>query len=150
MEKHKRPKCGGNLLSLFHKLRGTVFQAFDESEIHTTRTQQMILSAMESGKTLNMSELAKLINTSNEQATRAVSQLVSMGFIERSQNEVNHRVVNIRLTDKARKFMEKISERCEEIVTERLYGEEKADSRQVTAVCKLITELDEEFRKMSL
>ena len=127
-----------------------MFQAFDESEIHTTRTQQMILSAMDGGKPRSMSELAKLISTSNEQATRAVTQLVKMGFIERYQNEVNHRVVNVRLTETAHEFMKKISARCEEIVAERLYGEEEADPRQVAAVCKLIKELDEEFRKMSL
>ena len=58
--------------------------------------------------TLTMSQLASKINTSNEQATRAVAQLVDKGFVIRMQNPDNRRVINIRLTDEAMRFMEKM------------------------------------------
>lgn len=48
------------------------------------------------------------INTSNEQATRAVAQLVDMGFIERNHQPDNRRVVNISLTEKAESFLIKM------------------------------------------
>ena len=54
-----------------------------------------------------MSQLASKINTSNEQATRAVAQLVDKGFIERMQDNSNRRIINIRLTDKANEFIKK-------------------------------------------
>ena len=40
--------------------------------------------------------------------TRAVAQLVDKGFVIRMQNPDNRRVINIRLTDEAMRFMEKM------------------------------------------
>ena len=73
-----------------------------------TRTQQIIMLSLCIEGTLTMSQLASKINTSNEQATRAVAQLVDKGFVIRMQNPDNRRVINIRLTDEAMRFMEKM------------------------------------------
>ena len=134
--------CGGSVLSLFQKLRKLVFESFDESRIHTTRTQQMILTVMASGKTFSMSELARLISTSNEQATRAVSQLVKMELIERSLNENNHRIVNIRLTPKALEFMDEIRELSAKKLSDELFGSEKPDKKKLSHVVSLLKDLD--------
>ncbi len=102
----------------------------------------MILAALDSGKSLSMSEVARLISTSNEQATRAVSQLVSLGFIERSQNENNHRIVNIKLSAEAAAFMKDIRERAARKIAEQIYGSDKPDKKQLDKTYELIKELD--------
>ena len=67
---------------------------------------------------LTMSQLAAKINTSNEQATRAVAQLVDKGFIIRMQNPRNRRVINIKLTEEANVFLEKMkNDIIDELVT---------------------------------
>ena len=142
LEKQKGLACGENVLSLFQKLRKPVYEAFDEGSRRTTRTQQMILTVMDSGRTFSMSELASLINTSNEQATRAVSQLVSMGFIIRTQNETNHRIVNIRLSDEALDYMKEIRQSVEKKLTQRIFGTAKPDKKQLSQTASLVKELD--------
>lgn len=142
LDKQKSSACGGNVLSLFQKLRKLVFESFDESSIHTTRTQQMILTVMADGKTFSMSELARLISTSNEQATRAVSQLVKMELIERSLNESNHRIVNIKLTEKALEFMGEIRELAVKKLSAELFGTEKPDKKKLSHVVSLLKDLD--------
>ena len=84
-----------------------MFDTFNLKDSVLTRTQQIILLALALSKTLTMSQLAKKINTSNEQATRAVAQLVSMEFVQRSHDVKNRRIIHISLTEKATKFMER-------------------------------------------
>lgn len=85
-----------------------VHESFDCQEVRLTRTQQIILLTLANADVLSMSMLAKRINTSNEQATRAVSQLIEMGFMERFQNETNHRIVNIKLTSKGKDYLDNV------------------------------------------
>lgn len=113
------------LFTLFPVMRRVIFEAFDRHNIKITRTQQIILITMYSSGTLSMSELARRITTSNEQATRAVTQLVAIDFIDRSQNEHNHRIVNVKLTDKAMAYIGEIGEIAEQILVECL-GKESA------------------------
>ena len=95
-----------------------VQEAFDRQEVKLTRTQQIILMTMANKEILSMSALAKRINTSNEQATRAVSQIISMGFMERFQNESNHRIVNIRLTKNAYDYLDSVKKTAAAMLAE--------------------------------
>lgn len=109
MSDHKTGGAQPYLFAIYPVLRRAVYEAFDKQDSKITRTQQIILVTMSDGATLSMSELARKIDTSNEQATRAVTQLVSLGYIERFQNEQNHRIVNIRLTDSANELLASIN-----------------------------------------
>lgn len=51
-------------------------------------------------KKLSLTELSEQICTSNEQATRAVGQLVKSGFVNRVKNQTNRRSIEISLTQK--------------------------------------------------
>lgn len=51
-------------------------------------------------KKLSLTELSEQICTSNEQATRAVGQLVKSGFVNRVKNQTNRRSIDISLTQK--------------------------------------------------
>lgn len=101
----KRKECINLMYEIYPLCRKLVFDTFDKPKIDLTRTQQIIILALAISQRLSMSQLAEKINTSNEQATRAVSQLVQKGFIERSQDKSNRRVINISLTEKANAFL---------------------------------------------
>lgn len=107
MNNNTRTACISAMYELYPLCRKLVFDAFDKQKYGVTRTQQIILLALAIEEKLTMSQLASKINTSNEQATRAVSQLVEKGFIQRMQDIGNRRIINIRLTEKAREFIGK-------------------------------------------
>ena len=102
-----RLKSISAMYEIYPLSRKLVYDTFDKKNYNITRTQQIIMLSLSVSTTLTMSELAKKINTSNEQATRAVAQLVEKGFVVRSQPPANRRVINISLTESAREFIEK-------------------------------------------
>ena len=106
MNRKERIECINMLYEMYPLSRKLVFDTFNLKNSILTRTQQIILLALSLSKTLTMSQLAQKINTSNEQATRAVAQLVTMDFVKRNQDTKNRRIIHISLTDKAIKFME--------------------------------------------
>ena len=103
-----RRECIMSMYEIYPLSRKLVFDTFDKKKYDITITQQIIMLSLCIEGTLTMSQLASKINTSNEQATRAVAQLVDKGFVIRMQNPDNRRVINIRLTDEAMRFMEKM------------------------------------------
>lgn len=116
MKKKAIAECSEAVFGVYPELRRMVMEAFDRQEVKLTRTQQIILITMANTGVLSMSALAKRINTSNEQATRAVSQIIQLGFMERFQNETNHRIVNIRLTDSAFEYLAGVKATFAEVV----------------------------------
>lgn len=129
------------LFKVFPLLRRAIFEAFDKQNTKLTRTQQIILVTMAGSDSLSMSELARSINTSNEQATRAISQLVDIGFVTRSQNEQNHRIVNIDLTEKAEKYIADVEYDAENMLY-KYVGKEKTKKTMtsLTNISKCLTE----------
>lgn len=107
MSRQNRIDCINLMYQIYPMSRRLVLDTFDKQNIDLTRTQQIIILALSVNDTLTMSQLAKKVNTSNEQATRAVSQLVDKEFISRTQDAKNRRKINICLTQKARDFMTK-------------------------------------------
>lgn len=97
-----------SLISVYPIFRAAIFKAFDSHAKKLTRTQQIILLTMLKKETFSMSGLARSISTSNEQATRAITQLVESGMVLREKNKINRRVINISLTDEARAYLDDI------------------------------------------
>lgn len=93
------------LYDIYPVTRKLVLDTFDKKGYNITRTQLNILLTLSVDGTMNMSALAGRINTSNEQATRAVGQLAEKGLITKEHSEDNRRIVNISLTDKAHEFL---------------------------------------------
>ena len=106
MNEKARKETIDAMFELYPRGRKLIYKAFDKLEDNLTRTQQIILLALAVKDNLSMSQLASKICTSNEQATRAVTQLVDKGLVNRMQNKTNRRVVNISLTQKARDHIE--------------------------------------------
>ena len=118
MESDMRIQCIRSMYEIYPLSRKLVFDTFDKSKYDITRTQQIIMLSLSLSGVLTMSQLAAKINTSNEQATRAVAQLVDKGFIIRMQNPRNRRIINIKLTEEANVFLEKMkNDIIDELVT---------------------------------
>ena len=90
-----RRECIMSMYEIYPLSRKLVFDTFDKKKYDITRTQQIIMLSLCIEGTLTMSQLASKINTSNEQATRAVAQLVDKGFVIRMQNPDNRRGTRI-------------------------------------------------------
>ena len=106
MNEKARKECVNAMFELYPRARKMMYESFDKLEDDLTRTQQIILLALAVKDNLSMSQLASKICTSNEQATRAVTQLVDKGLVNRTQNKTNRRVVNITLTQKAKDHLD--------------------------------------------
>lgn len=104
-DEKNRAECVRLSFEIYPRIRKLMYKSFDQIEPGLTRTQQIIVLTLSQSGMMSMSELAARISTSNEQATRAVSQLVDKGFIERMQNKFNRRVVNIKLTDSGKDYV---------------------------------------------
>lgn len=124
--------CSTALFKTYPVFRQAVYEAFDRHSTRITRTQQTILITMMNSGILSMSELARNISTSNEQATRAVSQLVERGFISRVQNENNRRVINISLTESARAFLDEVIQLAADQLSAKLAAYSSADVKKIS------------------
>ncbi len=120
MNKQLFNKYSTAVFKTYPLFRQTVYEAFDRQENKLTRTQQIILISLSNAGTLSMSQLAQSINTSNEQATRAVSQLVKSGFIQRHHDDNNRRVVIISLNERSRNYMSNVYSAAALILKEKL------------------------------
>lgn len=125
-------ECTSSLFRVYPMFRRTVYGAFDSHSVKLTRTQQAILITMMYQQTLSMTELARSINTSNEQATRAVAQLVERGYVKRAQNENNRRVINVSLTEAAEKLIDEVIAIACEQLSARLDGISSAEVKKLT------------------
>ncbi|WP_037322890.1 MarR family transcriptional regulator [Ruminococcus sp. NK3A76] len=119
MTENERKEYINSLFRIYPVCRKLVFDTFDKKKYGITRTQQVIMLTLGVNGSLTMSGLASKINTSNEQATRAVAQLVEKGFIERMHDSANRRIIRIKLTDEAKDFVEHIKREMHEDFLER-------------------------------
>ena len=119
MTENERKEYINSLFRIYPVCRKLVFDTFDKKKYGITRTQQVIMLTLGVNGSLTMSGLASKINTSNEQATRAVAQLVEKGFIERMHDSANRRIIRIKLTDEAKDFVEQIKREMHEDFLER-------------------------------
>ncbi|MGN1133805.1 MAG: MarR family winged helix-turn-helix transcriptional regulator [Oscillospiraceae bacterium] len=101
-----RNECVNLLYEIYPYSRKVIIDVFEKFKMDFTKTQQLIIMVLAEHETLSMSQLAEKISTSNEQATRAVAQLVENGYVVRKQNKNNRRIVNISLTELALKQVE--------------------------------------------
>lgn len=109
-----------------------------------TKSQLVVLLSLSTHEMLNMSQAAKDIASSKEQATRSVAPLAEAGFIERFESAENRTRVYIRLTEKGKALMDSFQEDCRinlhERVVDSLTTEEQARLRE--AISTIETLLD--------
>ncbi|MGN1114830.1 MAG: MarR family transcriptional regulator [Oscillospiraceae bacterium] len=115
-----RNECVNLLYEIYPYSRKVIVDVFEKFKIDFTKTQQLIIMVLAENETLSMSQLAEKISTSNEQATRAVAQLVRNGYVVRRQNKNNRRIVNISLTELALQQVELLKQEVIDTLFEKL------------------------------
>ena len=94
-----------HLLPLLHRI-------IDLTETHRkfgiTKSQAIIFFVLHYRDGITMSEIAKYISSSKEQATRTVAALYDNGLVERYENPNNRTLVYIRFTEAGREEMQRL------------------------------------------
>lgn len=103
------------LLSAYPLFQRLILGSFSKKNVLHTKSQIVIMLALRSHESLNMTQLAQYLSSSNEQATRAVAPLVDEGLAERTSDTLNRTHVLVHLTDKGREY---IARRVDELHTE--------------------------------
>lgn len=88
---------------------------------------------------LSMSELSKNICISKQQLTPMIDKLIDVGFVERSFNKNDRRIINVKLNDKGLEFLNGTKIKMSESLTKKLNLLSKED------VDKLLASIDTIF-----
>ena len=147
MDNELRTKCFLEFYRIFPVSRKIVLDTFDKSNYDLTRTQQHILLALEVAKTLSMSHLASMISTSNEQATRAVAQLVDKGYIRRKHSVSNRRIINIQLTDEAQGLLKVMKNDMHEDMINKFA---RISDEEMEKMYQALIDIDDVLRKVEI
>ena len=120
-----------HLLPLTHRLFSL---ADSKKQYGLTKSQTLILVALFYRGTVCMSQIAAYLNSSKEQATRAVAGMVELGLIERYERPDNRTHVYVRLTDNGRDYVVKccteLSQQVNEKLEVALTAEERCELRE--------------------
>jgi len=73
--------------------------------------QYYILFFLKDNKGLIMQDIKRGLNSSAALATSIIDQLVAKGFVSRKRNDSNRRIVNVCLTDKGKRIVNKLEKR---------------------------------------
>ena len=96
------------LLRLLPILQRIVCIADAHKKFGVTKSQMIIFLVLYYRDGVTMSEIARYISSSKEQATRAVATLCDSGLVERYEDPGNRTLVLIRFTDKGRETMHEL------------------------------------------
>ncbi len=106
-----KTQCIIKLCEMYPVYRKLICGLFDKNEFRFTKTQQLVIMTLWFYGKMSLSELSVHICTSNEQATRAVGQLVKMNMVSRVKNEQNRREIELSLTQQAIAAVEQAQEK---------------------------------------
>ena len=107
MDTHMQKEDEVLILEAMLHLRRLTLDGFKKKNFGFTKTQLMILAALYGRESLNMSQVAGYVSSSNEQTTRAVAPLVDAGYVERFIVPENRTKVHVRLTQEGVALVEK-------------------------------------------
>jgi len=90
-----------NLQKIFRCLN--VGRSFEGKRLPITITQMRALSLFNERETVNISDISRSLGMSLQSATNLVFRLEQLGYLERSKNNKDKRVSDVRLTAKGKK-----------------------------------------------
>ena len=76
--------------------------------LHPTHAQMGILLMLESGKSLNLKEIAKHVQTTSSAVTQQINELVKSGYIARKEDGKDRRKTSLSLTATGKKKITEI------------------------------------------
>ena len=98
------------LLALLPLISKTVLSVSNLRQAGYTKSQLLILSVLSRRDDLTMGQIAGVLSSSKEQATRAVAPLVDSGLAERYVNPENRTKIHVRLTETGKASMARNNE----------------------------------------
>lgn len=118
--------------------------------LEVTPSQMNALVVLYDPKDLPMGELAEQLGLTESAATRLVDRLLRMNLVRRDRDEVDRRVVRVRLSSYGRQLADLVFKRREEQFTrfaERLNSEERTNLiHGLSALLKAFQDLEYESR----
>lgn len=152
MEKENdiKAKCIVKLCEMYPLYRKAICDFFEKEEFRFTKTQQMIVMTLWLYKSMSLTQLASQISTSNEQATRAVGQLVKGGYVTKTRNEKNRRVADIKLTEKTEQIIVQTQEKIVKKVPKGLDQFNEEDARELYDSLAKVEEILMRYQKKYL
>ena len=141
-----KQECVVKLCEIYPAYRRVLCGLFDKKEFKLTKTQQLIILSLSLYGTMSLNELSDKICTSNEQATRAVGQLVKMGYVSRVKNENNRREIEISLTETAENVVKEAQEKAIKRVPENI---QSLDDEDAKTICECIDKIGEIIKNMN-
>jgi len=123
-----------SLLQASTLLSGVVISCVDRKRFPFTKTQMSIFTVLDMEGDLSMKQIAHLLATSQEQATRTVAPLANAGYVERKTDPTNRTRIYIHLTDSGKKIIEESQKALIENLSEKLTNSISPDDQ--TALCE--------------
>ncbi len=128
-------------------LSGVVISCIDKKRFPFTKTQMNIFTVLDMEGELSMKQIAQLLGTSQEQATRTVAPLANSGYVERKTNPSNRTRVYIHLTDAGKEIIAEsrkvlIENLCIKL-DKSITAEERADlCKAASAMAKILEKIN--------
>lgn len=101
-----------------------------------------ILSALFEYSRLTMKELAKEINKDKSTVTALVNKLLNLGYIERTRDLTDSRIVYITLTEKGKNLKSDFKEISDKLI-ERVYKDISENDQEI--VIDILTKIEKNF-----
>lgn len=113
-------------------------QAKEIAQDNISFPQMLILDILNVKQSIRMGELAKYLSVSMAAATGIVDRLVKQGLAIRTSSPTDRRVVNINITDRGKKRMQKCNEIKQKTIIEIFGGLTEADRNKYLEILRKI------------
>jgi DNA-binding MarR family transcriptional regulator len=121
--------------------------------LEVTPAQMNALVVLYEPKNLPMGELAELLGLTESAATRLVDRLLRMNLVRRDRDEIDRRVVRVRLSSYGRQLADLVFQRRQEQFTrfaQRLTAEERRNLTQgLDALLAVFQDMEQEARDLA-
>ena len=94
------------LINCSFPLTAIIFDAYCREYENINPLQVSVLNLVHDHKSLNMTSLAKRLGYTNQRLTQPVDNLVRRGFLSRTIDDDNRRMVFVSMTEKGEEFLE--------------------------------------------
>lgn len=131
----------GEIIGAFFAYQGLIKHTLFYDHTDLTKSQMMIMCAINELGAANMGELARRIAVSREQATRAVQPLVEAGYVDRRHNEENRRTVTVSLTPAGTRLLLDHFDFVDQRISEELRSLSDQERRQLVETSRRANDL---------
>ncbi len=136
-----------SLLQVSTLLSGVVLSCVDRKHFPFTKTQMNIFTVLDMEGDLSMKQIAHLLATSQEQATRTVAPLADAGYVERRTDPTNRTRIYIHLTESGKSIIEESRSILMDNLSVKL--SEALNDKEKAALCKAASKMLNILEKIS-